>query len=123
MLMLVFSLLTVAGLAQEKLSLLSWNLKDLGRSKSEQQIRFIAEIAKGYDLLAIQEVVAGEGGPDAVARLADELNRLGSKWDYEISEPILGVLHIRVSVTLTYGKLPKLPSRGRAGLMYLCGIR
>lgn len=90
MLLLVFSLLTVAGKAQEKLSLLSWNLKDLGRSKSEQQIRFIAEIAKGYDLLAIQEVVAGEGGPDAVARLADELNRSGSKWDYEISEPTFG---------------------------------
>ena len=41
---------------------------------------------RDYDLIAIQEVVAGYGGAQAVARLADELNRKGSKWDYVISD-------------------------------------
>jgi hypothetical protein len=31
-------------------------------------------------IIAIQEVVAGYGGAQAVAKLADELNRKGSKW-------------------------------------------
>jgi endonuclease/exonuclease/phosphatase family metal-dependent hydrolase len=31
-------------------------------------------------------VVAGNGGAQAVARLADELNRKGGKWDYRISD-------------------------------------
>lgn len=31
--------------------------------------------------------MAGYGGVQAVARLADELNRKGAKWDYVISEP------------------------------------
>ena len=32
-------------------------------------------------------MVAGYGGPQAVARLHDALNRKGLKWDYTISEP------------------------------------
>ena len=40
--------------------------------------------------MAIVEVVAGLGGSQAVARLADELNRKGSKWDYSISDPTTG---------------------------------
>ena len=48
---------------------------------------YIAETAKNYDIIAIQEVVAGYGGAQAVARLADELNRKGTKWDYTISDP------------------------------------
>ncbi len=31
--------------------------------------------------------MAGYGGAQAVARLADELNRKGTKWDYVISDP------------------------------------
>lgn len=42
---------------------------------------------RDYDLIAIQEVVAGYGGAQAVAKLADELNRKGAKWDYVISDP------------------------------------
>lgn len=38
-------------------------------------------------MVAIQEVVSGYGGSQAVARLADELNRLGTKWAYIISNP------------------------------------
>jgi deoxyribonuclease-1-like protein len=52
-------------------TLISWNLKDFGKSKSDEEINFIANTLKNYDIVAIQEVVAGEGGAQAVARLAD----------------------------------------------------
>ncbi|MBE7169921.1 MAG: endonuclease/exonuclease/phosphatase family protein [Williamsia sp.] len=65
----------------------SWNLKDFGKSKSDQTIEFIANAIRNVDVLAIQEVVAGSGGPQAVGRLVDVLNRKGAKWDYTISDP------------------------------------
>lgn len=68
-------------------NIVSWNLKDLGKSRNDSEIKFIASLIKGFDIIAIQEVVAGYGGPQAVARLADQLNRTGSKWDYTISNP------------------------------------
>jgi len=70
--------------------LVSWNLENFGKSKSNNELIFIANTLKTYDIIAIQEVVAGYGGAQAVARLADELNRKGSKWDYSISNPTSG---------------------------------
>ena len=67
--------------------LLSWNIENLGKSKSNQEITFIANTINDYDIVAIQEVVAGYGGAQTVAKLADELNRKGAKWDYVISDP------------------------------------
>jgi deoxyribonuclease-1-like protein len=67
--------------------LLSWNLENFGKSKSNEEIAFIANTIKDFDIVTIQEVVAGNGGPQAIAKLADELNRKGSKWDYRISDP------------------------------------
>lgn len=73
--------------AQSEFTLLSWNIRDFGKTKDSEEIRFIAQTVRDYDIIAIQEVVAGYGGAQAVARLADELNRMGSKWDYRISDP------------------------------------
>jgi endonuclease/exonuclease/phosphatase family metal-dependent hydrolase len=73
------------GNAQTKL--LSWNIENLGKSKSNAEISFMANTVKDFDIIAVQEVVAGDGGAQAVARLADELNRTGSNWDYTISDP------------------------------------
>jgi len=67
--------------------ILSWNLENMGKSKSNGEISFIANTVKDYDIVAIQEVVAGDGGAQSVAQLADELNRKGEKWDYTISDP------------------------------------
>ncbi len=67
--------------------LLSWNIENLGRSKSNLELEFIANTLKDYDIVALQEVVAGDGGAQTVAKLADELNRKGAKWDYAISNP------------------------------------
>lgn len=72
-------------LAQVKL--VSWNIQDLGRTKDKAEIAFMAETLRDFDIVAIQEVVAGYGGAQAVAKLADELNRMGAKWDYVISDP------------------------------------
>ncbi len=82
---LLFLILYSFGFGQVKL--LSWNLENFGKSKSDVSISFMANVIKEYDIVAIQEVVASNGGAQAVARLADELNRKGSKWDYTISDP------------------------------------
>lgn len=73
------------GVAQ--LNIASWNIQHLGKSKSKNNIAYMAEVLRDFDVVAIQEVVAGDGGAQAIAQLADELNRKGSKWDYRISLP------------------------------------
>lgn len=85
LLKILFLLLTATTFSQVKL--LSWNVENLGSSKSEEDIAFIVKTIKEYDVVALQEIVAGDGGAQAVAKLADELNRKGSKWDYTISDP------------------------------------
>jgi deoxyribonuclease-1-like protein len=73
--------------AQTPISVVSWNLENLGKSKTDSVIEFIANTVKDYDIVAIQEVVAGYGGSQAVAKLSDALNRKGTNWDYTISDP------------------------------------
>ena len=85
LLRIFFLLLTTSTFSQVKL--LSWNVENLGSSKSEKDIVFIVKTIKDYDVVALQEIVAGDGGAQAVAKLADELNKKGTKWDYTISAP------------------------------------
>ncbi len=85
LILIYFIFFSGALIAQVKIS--SWNLQNLGKTKTEAEIKFIANTLTDFDIIALQEVVAGYGGPQAVARLADELNRSGSKWDYVISDP------------------------------------
>ena len=61
-----------------QVKLLSWNIENLGKSKSDSAITYIANTVKDYDVVVIQEVVAGNGGAQAVAKLAGELNRKGA---------------------------------------------
>ena len=84
-LLFVFILCCEPILSQVKL--LSWNIENMGSSKSVKDIEFIANTVKGYDIVALQEIVAGYGGAQAVAQLADELNRKGAQWDYVVSNP------------------------------------
>ncbi|WP_291131007.1 endonuclease/exonuclease/phosphatase family protein [Flavobacterium sp. UBA7682] len=70
-----------------QVKILTWNVENLGTSKSDSTITYIANTVKAYDIVALQEVVAGDGGAQSVAKLADELNRKGAKWDYAISDP------------------------------------
>lgn len=73
-----------------QIKLCSWNIENLGKSKSDSTVTFIADIIKDYDIVSLQEVVAGHGGIQAVAKLADELNRKGAQWDYAVSDPTTG---------------------------------
>ncbi len=70
-----------------QLKIFSWNVENLGKSKSDSTIQYIANTLKDYDVVALQEVVAGYGGTQAVAKLANELNTKGAKWEYSVSEP------------------------------------
>lgn len=73
---------------ESNLKIVTWNIKDLGRTKDEKEIIQIAKILRDYDLVAIQEVVAKDpAGAKSVAKIVDELNRMGNKWDYRISDP------------------------------------
>lgn len=83
----LFSVFSLAVPAFASISICSWNIRDIGKSKSDETIQFIATTIKEYDIIAIQEVVAGDGGAQAIARLQDALNRSGSSWDYTVSNP------------------------------------
>jgi len=72
---------------QADFTLLTWNIRDFGKTKDAAEIARMTEIVKAYDILAIQEVVAGYGGSQAVAKLAASLNRTGQQWDYVVSDP------------------------------------
>jgi endonuclease/exonuclease/phosphatase family metal-dependent hydrolase len=73
---------------QNSIKILTWNIQDLGQSKNNDEILTIAKIIKSYDIIAVQEVVAKDPrGAQAVAKIADNLNRMGNKWDYSISDP------------------------------------
>ena len=77
----------------QNVSVCSWNLKDFGRSKSEATIKIIANTLKTFDVVALQEVVAGPAGPQAVAQLVDQLNRTGESWSYTVSLPTSGTAY------------------------------
>ena len=78
------------GQSQE-VSILTWNIAHLGKTKSVTELEFIASVMKDYDVIAIQEVVARDpAGAQAVAKIANILNHSGSKWDYRVSDPTTG---------------------------------
>ena len=83
-----FFFFSVLTFSQTKI--LSWNIENFGKSKSESELNFIANTILAYDIVAIQEVVAGYGGAQAVAKLAALLNNKGAKWDYTVSDPTSG---------------------------------
>lgn len=84
---LSFLLFFFGILAFSQTKILSWNLENFGKSKSVTELNFIANTILDYDIIAIQEVVAGYGGAQAIAELNRLLNEKGSKWDYIISNP------------------------------------
>jgi deoxyribonuclease-1-like protein len=59
---------------------------NLGKSKSDSELEFIGKTITNYDIITIQEVIAGNGGAKAVSRLVTILNNKGAKWDYSISD-------------------------------------
>jgi endonuclease/exonuclease/phosphatase family metal-dependent hydrolase len=86
--LLIFILLFVFTYCNsQEISVCTWNLRDFGNSKSQEEMIFIANTVKSFDIVAIQEVVAHEGGKEAVIRLCNLLVKSGDSWEYAISEP------------------------------------
>lgn len=72
------------------IQIVSWNIANFGGSKDDKEISYIAKKLRNADIVAIQEVATGPKGAQAIAKLVDELNRTGAKWDYVISDPTNG---------------------------------
>jgi endonuclease/exonuclease/phosphatase family metal-dependent hydrolase len=70
--------------------LVTWNLYNLGRTKNDTEIAFMAEQLRDFDIVAIQEIVTSPPGAQAVARLDAALDRMGFQWDYRLSDPTTG---------------------------------
>jgi endonuclease/exonuclease/phosphatase family metal-dependent hydrolase len=84
---LVYILILNSSLFYSQVTICSWNIMNFGKSKSNSELECIASTINKYDVIAIQEVVAGNGGAQAVARLAAILQNKGFHWDYSISDP------------------------------------
>lgn len=92
LLLILISLTTKAQIDTNYLNIISWNIQNFGRSKSESDVvmRYISEKVKAYDIVVVQEVSTSEFGAAAVAKLDDLLDRTGSSWDYIVSDPTTG---------------------------------
>ena len=112
LLLVCFSLKAAAN---NIITVCSWNLENFGKSKNENTIEFIANTLKDFDVIAIVEVVAGNGVAQAVARLSDALNRKGTKWDYTISDPTTGTPNKKERYAFIW-KTSKLTKVGKAWL-------
>ena len=74
------------------LNVISWNIQNFGRSKSESDsvMKYICSKVKSHDIVVIQEVSTSEFGAQAVAKLDGLLDRTGTSWDYVVSDPTTG---------------------------------
>lgn len=111
---ITFFFFSVLSFSQTKI--LSWNLENFGKSKSDSELNFIANNLLDYDIIAIQEVVAGYGGAQAVAKLAGILNEKGTKWDYTISNPTSSTNSHKVERYAFIWKTNKVRLKGNAWL-------
>lgn len=85
---LVFLFVFVPLMLFSQVKIMTWNLKNIGSSKTEEHLSYMAKIMKQADVIAIQEVVTNPAGAKAIAALHEELNRKsGAKWDYALSDP------------------------------------
>lgn len=81
---------TTATQKLKSIKIVSWNLYNIGISKDDTEVEFIANMLKNYHIIAIQEISTKLSGPRAVVKLKDELGRKKGKWDYIISDPTVG---------------------------------
>lgn len=72
------------------LKIVSWNIQNFGKSKSDDEIFYISTKIKKFDIVAIQEVSTSNFGSQAIAKLDDYLDKTGSKWDYVVSDKTTG---------------------------------
>lgn len=82
-----FVLLGLFGNSQD-VSIVSWNIRDMGRTKDSSEIAFMASTLKDYDIVAIQEVVTSSYGKTAISNLVKQMNEdLDCHcWEYSLSD-------------------------------------
>lgn len=112
---ILFLFFHFSAFADTSISILSWNVRDLGNSKSASEIEYICKILRSHDVVALQEVVSGPGGTKAIAAIADILNRSGAKWDYIVSDPTTSGPYSRERYAFLW-KTAKVKLRNRAFL-------
>lgn len=69
------------------LILVQFNGLNFGKSKSAEELDFMAKMFRDVDLIAIEEVSTDGTGAKAVYLLKDFLNRTGNKWLCSVSDP------------------------------------
>lgn len=72
-----------------QVQVVSWNIANFGASKTSEQVVFLAQYLRSYDIVVLQEIVAVSGGAQQIAAMIDALNRKGRQWDYDVSAPTL----------------------------------
>ena len=90
LLLLILPNLLLSQVDTSYLNIVSWNIQNFGKSKSDEELSYISTKIKFYDIVAIQEVSTSEFGSQAVAKLTDNLDRTGTDWDYVISNSTSG---------------------------------
>lgn len=84
--LLILFFITPSIVGQVKIA--TWNLNNLGSSKTDDELIYIANKLKEIDLIAIQEIVINPNGAKALSKIHDELNRAsGFSWEYSLSSP------------------------------------
>ena len=70
--------------ATETLILATWNIREFNNNRSDESLRYIAEIISRFDLIAIQEVSSDMGGLKRLVAF------LGKNWDYIVTDSTEG---------------------------------
>ena len=86
---LLISTIITTSVFPQSFSILSWNIQDLGKSKTQEEISKIIDIIKDFDLVLIQEVNAKDPtaeGAQTVKKIAEELNQNDNNWGYSVSD-------------------------------------
>jgi deoxyribonuclease-1-like protein len=86
---LLISTIITTSVFPQSFSLLSWNIQDLGKSKTQEEISKIIDIIKDFDLVLIQEVNAKDPtaeGAQTVKKIAEKLNQNDNNWGYSVSD-------------------------------------
>ncbi|KUF37892.1 endonuclease [Myroides marinus] len=87
-LILLLTTVLISFSVDAQVKIMTWNLLNVGKSKTDENIEYIAKVIKQTDIIAIQEVVTNPSGAQTIAKIHEELNRSsGAKWDYAISDP------------------------------------
>ena len=81
----------VPNARKNDMKMVSWNAYEMGSSKSEAEINYMAYLLSEFDLILIQEVVSSFYGSKAIGKLVDELDRRGAKHGYTVSDITTGL--------------------------------